>query len=410
MHETGVDNHALAAPLDFASYDNYPLGRTDLIMSKCSAEELTPYIRTGHPDYATYYQDQTRGLLDRGFWIMEQQPGPVNWANSNPRPLPGMVRFWTLEAFAHGAECVSYFRWRQVAFAQEQMHAGLLRNDNSESEYLPEIKQVINEVLSMELVKESKTHSRVAILGHAQSNWISDIERQSQFFEADTVQRNYYSALRQLGLDVDFIPAERDFALYDLVVVPCMPILTAELIERIQQSGSTFIFGPRTGSKTDEFSLPDTLPPGPLQRIVPVRVLSVETTRVDCPEQLNWNGNRYDSVIWREHIDPGRCETVATLNKSEAAVVRLDRFIYVATLTCSRFLVDFFEDVCRSLQIETVRCPEGVRITRRGDLAFAFNYSSEARSIEPARGAELLLGSCELKPQDVAVWRTSSIP
>ena len=56
---------------------------------------------------------------------MEQQPGPVNWAAWNPAPARGMVRLWTLEAHAHGADVVSYFRWRQASFAQEQMHAGL---------------------------------------------------------------------------------------------------------------------------------------------------------------------------------------------------------------------------------------------------------------------------------------------
>lgn len=131
MNETAVDNFALAAPLDFTSYDNYPLGRTDLMLTGAPADQLRRYMRTGHPDFATYYHDQTRGLLNRGFWVMEQQPGPVNWANNNPRPAPGMIRFWTLEAFAHGADCVCYFRWRQAPFAQEQMHAGLLRPDNS---------------------------------------------------------------------------------------------------------------------------------------------------------------------------------------------------------------------------------------------------------------------------------------
>ena len=56
---------------------------------------------------------------------MEQQPGPVNWAPYNPAPLPGMVRLWALEAFAHGAEVVSFFRWRQAPFGQEQYHSGL---------------------------------------------------------------------------------------------------------------------------------------------------------------------------------------------------------------------------------------------------------------------------------------------
>ena len=45
-------------------------------------------------------------------------------------PAPGMVRLWSLEAYAHGASTVSYFRWRQAPFAQEQMHSGLNRADD----------------------------------------------------------------------------------------------------------------------------------------------------------------------------------------------------------------------------------------------------------------------------------------
>jgi beta-galactosidase len=49
--------------------------------------------------------------------------GPVNWAPWNPDPLPGTARLWAWEAFAHGAEAVYYFHWRQAPFAQEQMHS-----------------------------------------------------------------------------------------------------------------------------------------------------------------------------------------------------------------------------------------------------------------------------------------------
>ena len=68
MNETGVDNHALAADLDFAAYDNYPLGRTDLLMAGDGAEAFRPYMRTGHPDFGTFFFDQTRAwrLLDHG--------------------------------------------------------------------------------------------------------------------------------------------------------------------------------------------------------------------------------------------------------------------------------------------------------------------------------------------------------
>ena len=88
---------------------------------------------------------------------MEQQPGPVNWANNNPRPAPGMIRFWTLEAFAHGADCVCYFRWRQAPFAQEQMHAGLLRPDNSKTEAWPEAEQAMAEVAALDIEQPAFT-------------------------------------------------------------------------------------------------------------------------------------------------------------------------------------------------------------------------------------------------------------
>ena len=408
MHETGVDNHALAQNLDFASYDNYPLGRTDQILVDSPAAQLQPYMRTGHPDYASYYQDQTRGLKDRGFWVMEQQPGPVNWANNNPRPLPGMVRLWTLEAFAHGADCVSYFRWRQVPFAQEQMHAGLLRNDDSESEYLPEIRRVIDEVRKLKLKEQPKTRSRVAIMTHAHANWVTDIERQSHFFDADTVQRDFYSALRELGLDVDFVDPNRDFDGYDLILVPCLPIVEPELVQRIKHSNTTFIFGPRSGAKTEDLALPSTLPPGELQSVLPIRVLSVETTRPDCPETLVWNGACYDSLIWRETLDPGECEILATTNGVEPALVRFGNCTYFATLTCKRFLVDYFESLCETLNIPTQRCAEGLRVTRRGNLGFAFNFSARTQTINVEKTAEFLLGDSEVKPQDVAVWRLSN--
>jgi len=77
---------------------------------------------------------------------MEQQPGPVNWGGHNPAPAPGMVRLWTWEAFSHGADVVSYFRWRQAPFAQEQMHAGLNKPDYTPDTGLFEAKQVICEI------------------------------------------------------------------------------------------------------------------------------------------------------------------------------------------------------------------------------------------------------------------------
>ena len=407
MNETAVDNFALAAPLDFTSYDNYPLGRTDLLMTGAPAEQLRPYMRTGHPDFATYYHDQTRGLLNRGFWVMEQQPGPVNWANNNPRPAPGMIRFWTLEAFAHGADCVCYFRWRQAPFAQEQMHAGLLRPDNSKTEAWPEAEQAMAEVAALDIVNQPLQPASVAIITGAEGLWVSDIEKQGQAYDFNNVQLSYYSALRELGVNIDFISVDSDFTAYALIIAPSLPIVDQAFVDKCKASSAHFIFGPRAGAKTSEFGYPAILPPGLLQQLIPIRILSVETLRADCMEGLCWNKQQYQSGSWCEQIEAGESEILARYDNGEAAVVRQDRTTYIGTLTNREFLLDFFQQYCQQANIQTYRFGTDIRVCQRGDLMFAFNYSDQPQQLPLDSGSSLMLGSSQIKPHGVTVWRGS---
>ena len=407
MNETGVDNFALAAPLDFTSYDNYPLGRTDLLLTGAPKEQLQPYMRTGHPDFATYYHDQTRGLLNRGFWVMEQQPGPVNWANNNPRPAPGMIRFWTLEAFAHGADCVCYFRWRQAPFAQEQMHAGLLRPDNSKTEAWPEAERAMAEVAALDIGNQSLQPASVAIVTGAEGLWVSDIEKQGEAYDFNNVQLSYYSALRELGVNIDFISVDSDFTAYALIIAPSLPIVDQAFVDKCKVSSAQFIFGPRAGAKTSEFGYPAILPPGLLQQLIPIRILSVETLRADCMEGLSWNKQQYQSGSWCEQIDAGESEILARYDNGEPAVVRQDRTTYIGTLTNREFLLDFFQQVCQQANIQTYRFGEDIRVCQRGDLMFAFNYSDQPQELPLDSDASLMLGSTHIKPHGVTVWRAS---
>jgi beta-galactosidase len=116
---TEFDHHDVGRDIDVATWDSYPLGFLEQFWF--SAQEKADYLRQGHPDIAAFHHDLYRGCSGGRWGVMEQQPGPVNWARFNPAPLPGMVTLWTLEACAHGAEFTSYFRWRQAPFAQEQM-------------------------------------------------------------------------------------------------------------------------------------------------------------------------------------------------------------------------------------------------------------------------------------------------
>ncbi|MFK8017845.1 MAG: beta-galactosidase [Gammaproteobacteria bacterium] len=402
--ETGVDNFALAAPLDFVSYDNYPLGRTDLQFTDRPADEFRRYMRTGHPDFSTYYFDHTRGLLQRGFWIMEQQPGPVNWADSNPRPAPGMIRLWTLEAFAHGADCVCYFRWRQARFAQEQMHAGLLRPDHSKSAAWAEAERAIADAATLKLAELPAPVARVALVTAAESYWVAQIEHQSRFYDFNNVQLQWYRALRELGLNVDIVSDDSDLSSYDLVVVPGLPIASPAFVARCQATSARIVFGPRSGAKTAEFEYPDTLPPAALQALIPIRVLSVETLRPDCYEALEWNGQHYQSTVWREELDDADVKTLARYEDGTPAVVQHDRVIYCATLTDRSFQRDFLRAQCAELGIPTTEIHPDVRVVQRGRLRFAFSYADEPVALPIENADAIVLGQANLLPRDLTVW------
>ncbi|MDU0355222.1 beta-galactosidase [Paraglaciecola aquimarina] len=407
MADTQTDNYALAKNLDFVSYDNYPLGRSDLFFANAPAEKFKPYMRTGHPDYASYAFDQSRGISNQNFWIMEQQLGPVNWALHNPRPEKGMVRLWSWQAFAHGADCVCFFRWRQAPFAQEQMHAGIKRNDNSPAQAWHEVEQLHAEMQQFSLKMGSKVTAKVAIVTGTLNQWVTEIEIQGTSYSHLEVEFSYYSALRQLGVAVDFISTEDDLSNYDMVVAPCLPIVSQAFVEKCKASHAHFIFGPRSGAKTDELSLAPNLGPGLLQQLIPIKVLTTETIRPDCSETMTFNDKQYESSRWREELEINADITVLASDASDSPmVVQKDNVSYIATLTCDQFLQDLFEVIAEKVGVNTIRLAKDMRIMQRDNLTFIFNYSGNTLTF-PTEAAEKLgrfvVGKAELAPYDVAV-------
>ena len=403
---TGVDNAALTRQLDFVSYDNYPLGFSDQLMAKAPAEEWQPFMRTGHPDLAALNFDSVRALSSGAWWVMEQQPGPVNWAPHNPRPAPGMIRHWILQAFAHGAACVAYFRWRQVPFAQEQMHAGLLRPDNVPSPAWAEVEQVASEMALLGDLSGVPTKAPVALIVDPASAWVDDIERQGAGYRYPAVVFQYYRALRSLGVDVDFVSAgEAKLGGYRMIVAPSLAMPDEATVNALTASDGLILFGPRSGAKTQEFSISEGLPPGPLRKFVPIKVVAVETLRPDCNGTISYKSMDYESGRWRETIEAGACDILASYEDGAPAAVRSGRSIYLATLTDDSFLKNLLVDLCAEAGVSITPLPPTLRLRRRGELTFAFNLAGEnARSPAP-ENASYVIGDADIEPYGVAVWR-----
>ncbi len=218
------------------------------------------YLRQGDPDFQAFHHDLYRAVGKGRWWIMEQQPGPVNWAPYNPAPLPGMARLWAWEAFAHGAEAVSYFRWRQAPFAQEQMHAGLLRPDSAPAPAFDQVAEVARELAAMPDVEPAP--APVALVFDYASAWAWDTQRQGRDFDYFRLVFAFYKGLRRLGLSVDILPPDcADLSGYKIVALPGIATLSPQMLGALGRFDGLSLIGPRTNSKTAEFAIPVPLPP-----------------------------------------------------------------------------------------------------------------------------------------------------
>ncbi len=253
------DHFDVGNDLDIATWDSYPIG---FLSDRLEADEAhkTAFLQQGDPDMQAFHHDLYRAVGHGRWWVMEQQPGPVNWAPYNPAPLPGMVRLWSLEAVAHGAEVVSYFRWRQAPFGQEQMHAGLMTPNGHDAPGLAEARQTAVDLATLGEVHPAR--ASVAIVFDYASDWAWATQPQGAGFDYFKLVFSAYRALRRAGLSVDFLsPSMVGEKHYNLILAPGVAAL-GDLEQRLIQGCDLAILGPRSGAITEGFQIPREGRPG----------------------------------------------------------------------------------------------------------------------------------------------------
>jgi beta-galactosidase len=365
---TDFDHFAVGDDLDIASWDSYPLGFLEDRVG-ADATRQRDFARQGDPDFQALHHDLYRAVGKGRWWVMEQQPGPVNWAPYNPAPLPGMVRLWSWEAFAHGAEAVCYFRWRQAPVAQEQMHAGLLRPNGVDAGVMDELKQVAAELTDAPEV--APTQAPVAIVFDYDADFAWTVQPHGAGLSYFGLILDVYRGLRRLGLSVDILPAAtRDFTGYGLVMVPGMMCMPDELKSALGECEAQVIYGPRTGARNAEMGIPNPLPPAIAH--LDVTVSEVESLRPDCPTSLTTGGH---VINYRDVLCGGATPMLTTANGDPVAM-RTGRQTYLGGWLDETALQVFLCEICGTAGIETINLPDGVRIRDTGSERFWFNYNA----------------------------------
>lgn len=474
MGFTDFDHHKFAKEtgIDLAFFDEYPLSGPSAF-SWLTDAELTATLRTGLPDWQAINHALYRGVAGAAygetsgpFGVMEMQPGVLNWNTYRVSPWEGMVRLWTLETYAASGDAVGYFRWRQVPYAQEQTLSGLHISDGSEDEGifeardvmfsdLPTIRQELNLSPSSSSSNSSdfssgdkdvahEPQADVALVFDYASYWTWGIEPYSGSWDPSSatytdailsywdLTYTFFLALRRLGLSIDIIGPEQSLSGYKLVVVPSMPIIPDTFNTALSSfTNGSIVFGPRSSALTANFSYAPGIQPaaGPLRNNLPLRVTRIETPPAYAASGVAYGGTNYSITYWEETVDCARGTATSSVSVTSTSAHRYGKaaacssdagWHYLGFNPPADFLVSYLGDVAASNGIKDLTgktasasndLGESLRLLRRGNLLWAFNYGIEAVAAPEVAdaGAQLVIGDeGDIPAAGVIVWKLST--
>jgi beta-galactosidase len=366
---TDFDHFKVGDDLEIATWDSYPLGFLEDRVGADDAHQRA-FMRQGDPDFQAFHHDLYRAVGKGRWWVMEQQPGPVNWAPHNPAPLPGMMRLWAWEAYAHGAEAVCYFRWRQAPFAQEQMHAGMLRPDNADAPALLEARMVADELRDAPDV--SAPQASVALIFDYDADFAWTTQPHGKRLSYFQLVFDTYKALRKLGLSVDILRGEtRDFSGYRIVALPGLIYVPQDLKQVLAETEALVVMGPRTAARNADMVIPVPLPPD--MPGLDLAVSRVESLRPDMPMPLKGGGA---FTGYREELE-GAGEVILELEDGQPAAYRQEHLVYVGGWGDEIVLKRLYTMLCEEAGIDTLDLTGGVRCRVTDGLRIWTNYGAE---------------------------------
>ncbi len=259
-----VDYHRLVGDvLDFICFDNYP--------AFSFAVDRDPKAGNGLKDRNSSFNLTRTRSISANFGIMEQQSGAGGWncRMKMPMPKPGQMRLWALQRVAHGADFVSFFRWRTARVGTEIYWHGLLDYDNRDNRRIRELKQFGEDIEKLASLAGSKVRRKVAILMDYDNEWDSmhDIWHGPS---AAISHDGWFCYLEKNHIPFDFVyvndnTTAEDLADYEAVIYPHATIFTPArhaAVKAYLEQGGKAIFGCRGGYKTPELHCLDIPMPG----------------------------------------------------------------------------------------------------------------------------------------------------
>lgn len=316
--------------LDFITYDSYPN------FAYCLAED---------PLHSTDLNDRkwSRNLtevraISSNFGIMEQQSGANGWNThmEAPTPRPGQLTLWTMQSVAHGADYISYFRWRTCTMGTEIYWHGILDYSSRENRRLREVRQVYEKFKKLSGISGTTYEANVAVLKDYDNIFDSQLDVWHGRVE-NVSQKGLFQAAQLTHTPMDYVYmtdqlTAGDLAKYKVVFYPHAVILTKErmdVLDAYVKNGGCLVMGCRTGYKDMTGKCVMDYLPGLAQKLTATDIPEYSFVAPDEGKVMaDWDGMQVEAAVFNDILAPlnEEAEVVGTYADSyyagEPALIR----------------------------------------------------------------------------------------
>jgi beta-galactosidase len=389
----GFDHYVVAKPLTFASWDDY--------------------VGSGHldPDTNGMHHDAMRGLKRQNFWVIETQPGFVNWSTLNNSLNKGEVRAMAWHDIGHGADEVSYWQWRSALNGQEEMHGTLVGPDGEPEPLLAEVSQTAQEFAQTQnAFRGTRVVSDVALLADYESRWAINWQPHTTRYDEFTVLRNYYHALRKVSQSIDIVNPYVSLEQYKLVVAPSLNLIPKELAAHLAEyvkNGGHLVLGPRSGLKDEFNSLLPLRQPGYLTEQLGGRVEQFYALERNVPVSGTLGSGEVS--IWAEQLKSTSPDVEVLLSYGPSNgwldgqpcilthLMGKGRITYIGAILDANLMAAAAQWMTKTSEVTPAfgSVPDGVEVSRRvgpsGNVFVLINFAQEKQTVPLPRPMKSLL-------------------
>lgn len=378
--------------LDYITYDNYP--------NFAYERRLDVSRQNGLRDRNSSYNLMRARSISPIFGIMEQQSGPSGWnfRMEQPAPKPGQVRLWTLQAIAHGADFVSYFRWRTCTFGTEIYWHGLNDYSNKHNRRIDELIKTHTDIQKIQDVCAKEYVAQAALLKDYDSEW--DGEEDIWHSVVDNISYDgWFRAFQKKHVPNDLVYIDDNTELcellkYRMVVYPHPTLLNkkrADLLKAYSEQGGTVILGCRTGYKDMNGICYMTPMPCDAAGLCGCEVEEFTFLSPYDEEQfVTMNGKRVSAPCFNDVLEITDGECVGTFENNYYADKPAVSVKNIGKGKVYYFGAAFAEDTAKAfIELEGIEppmdiaryidIPEEIELAIRGEHIFLLNYSGESK-------------------------------